>query len=218
MAANAGYPNPSGRNSYVPSPQVVHYSIFGLFVLENQQVDLHHKTPSFPHWLTALSGHSCHGWLLGTLIASPIGTPIHRRGWATRRFSRKLLSSLMSLPSTTSTSTLRMSVSSLKSMIAHVTISQLHFGPLLPGLHPLFQCVCCSGGPGCFCHSPGASWPPGLTSLFHNSICNSSVTFLHSIYSGHHNPSPINWACQAESDILCISQGEPIIEWSSFKE
>ena len=58
----------------------------------------------------------------------------------------------------------------------------------------------------------GASWPPGLSSLFHNSICNSLATFWYGIYSClylHYSPSPMNWACQAESDIPGISQGEP---------
>ena len=43
-AANAGHPNPSGKNSYVPPPQVVSYGIFGLSFLEDQQVGKHPKT------------------------------------------------------------------------------------------------------------------------------------------------------------------------------
>ena len=215
-------PTQVAENSYIPLLLVVSYRIFGLFILEDQQVDLHPKTPSCLHWLVTFSGCSHHGWLLGILITSPIRAPTPRRGWATRRVSRKLWSSLLSMLSTTLTSTLRMSASLLKSVIAHITISCFHFGGLFfQALHPLFNAVCCGRGPGCLHHYLGTSCPPCLSSLFHKSICNSFVTFFHSIYRCLylcHSSSPINWACQAESNIPCISQEEPLFEWSSSKE
>ena len=215
-------PTQAAENSYVPPQWVVSYSIFGLFILEDWQVDLCPKTPSSLHWLVTFCGQSCHSWLLGTSIAFPIRTPTPRRRWATRRVSRKSWSSLSSMSQTTSTSTLGMGTSSIRSMIACITISLFPFGGFFfQAPHSLFNVVCCGGGLNCFHHSSGASWPPGLSSLFHNSICNSSVTILHSTCSClylHHSLSPINWACQAESNIPCISQEEPLFEWSLSKE
>ena len=127
MAANAGVSTWAAENGYVPLPQAVSYSIFGLFILEDWQIDLHPKTASCPHWLATFSGHPHHGWLLGTLIACLIGTPIPQRGWITRCVSRKPWSFLSSAPPTTSTSMLRMSISLLRSAINHATISHLHF-------------------------------------------------------------------------------------------
>ena len=161
MAVNAGCPSPSDRNSYIPPPQAVSYSIFGIFILEDQLIVFHPKTPSCPHWSVTFSGHSHHGWLLGTLITSLIGTPTPRRGWATRRVSKKLGSSLSSMPYTTSASTLGMSASLFKHMITNVTISHFPFGGLFfQALHSLFYVVCCGWSQCCLFHSPGASWTP----------------------------------------------------------
>ena len=98
----------AAENSYTPPPWVVRYIIFGFYVLEDQQVDLHPKIPSWPHWSVTFSGHFHHGWLLGSLLSSPVRTPTPRRWWATRRASRKSWSSLSSTPSTTLTSMLTM--------------------------------------------------------------------------------------------------------------
>ena len=178
-------PTQSAENSYVPPPWVVSYSIFGLFILEDWQVDLQLKTPSCTHWSITFSGHSCHGQLLGTSITFLIKTHTHpRRRQTTRSVSRNLWSSLLSASSTTSTSMLRVSISLFKSTITHITISCLHFGSIFfQAPHLLFNVVCCGGVLGCLSFSPGAFCSPGLSSLFHNSICNNLVTFLHSIYS-----------------------------------
>ena len=149
-----------------------------LFVLEDWQIDLQPKTPFWSHWLVTFSGHLHHGWLLGTSITSPIRIPTPRRWWTTRSVSRKQLSSFSSVPPTTFTSMLRMSTFLLRFMINCVTISCLLFGSIFfQAPHPLFNVICWSGGLHYLCHSVGTSWPPGLSSLFHNSICNGLVTF-----------------------------------------
>ena len=106
-----------------------------------------------------------------------------------------------------------MSVSLLRSMINHIIISHLHFGSIFfQAPHPLFYVVGCGGEPGQLCGPVGTLWSPGLSSLFHKSICNGSVTFLYSIYSCFYlccSTGPIFWACQAESDIHGISQRNP---------
>ena len=87
--------------------------------------------------------------------------------------------------------------------------------------HPLFNVVCYSGGLSYLHHSMGTSWPPGLSSLFHYSIHNSSVTLLYGNYSCLYlccPTSPIDWACQAESNIPGIPQGESFFEWLSSKK
>ena len=61
----------------------------------------------------------------------------------------------------------------------------------------------------------GCPGPLALVLFFHNSIHNGLVTFLYSIY-GHLYlscpTSPIDGACQAESYIPGISQGESFLE------
>ena len=62
---------------------------------------------------------------------------------------------------------------------------------------------------------------PGLSSLFYNSIHNGPGTLLYSIYSHLYlncPTGPIDGALQAESYIPGISQEEPFIVWSLFKE
>ena len=48
-------PAQEAENSYVPLPQAVSHGVFGLFILEGWQIDLHPKTPSWPHGLLAFS-------------------------------------------------------------------------------------------------------------------------------------------------------------------
>ena len=151
--------------------------------------------------------------MLGTLITSPIRTPNSRRGWTTRSVSRKLWPSLSSAPSTTLTSMLRMSVSSLKPVINCNTTSHLPFGSILfHVLHPLFDIICSGEGLCYLHHSAGISWPPCLSSLFHNCFCNVSAIFLYGIYGCLYLScpmSPTDGACQAESYVPGISQGSP---------
>ena len=153
-------PTGSTEDGHIPSPWTVSYSIFSLFVFEDQQVDLHPETCSFPHWLVTFSGDSHHGLLLGTLITPSIRTPTSKRGWATREVFRKLLFFLLSTSSTTLTSMLGIGASSLRSAITCITISHFPIGGFFfQASHPLFNVVCCGGGPGCFHHSLGN---PGL--------------------------------------------------------
>ena len=54
---------------------------------------------------------------------------------------------------------------------------------------------------------------PSLHLLFHDNVCNSLMALLNSIYSQFYQccpPSPINWTCQAESNIPCTSKGESL--------
>ena len=159
-------------NSYVPPPWMVCHSIFGLFVLKYWQIDLHPNSPSWPCWSVSFPWHPCHGWLPGTLIPFPIGTPTPRRGLTTLSVSRKSWSSLPSEPPTTSASMLRMSVSLLRPVFNGIAISSLPLGSILfHTLHPLFDIIYSSWYPG----------PPDLSSLFYNSVQNDSVTLLYSI-------------------------------------
>ena len=209
------------ENSYVPLPWVVCHSIFGLFALEDWQIDLHSKTPSWPCWVVASSG-THHDWLLGTLIASPIWTIIPRRGWTTRSVSRKLWSSLSSAPRTTLTSTLRTNIFLIRPVINCITTSHFQYGnTFFYAPHPLFNVLCNSGGPQDLHHSIGMSWTPSLSFLFHNSIQDGLVALLCSIYLHLYlscPTCPIDGAHQAESDIPGVSWGKPFLEWSSSKE
>ena len=160
MAANAGHPNLSSENSYIPPPQVVNYDIFGLFVLTDLQIDLHPKTSSCLHWSVTFSGHPHHGPLLGILIASLIGTPTSQRWCTTRSVSRKPWFLLSSAQPTTLTSKLRMRVSLLRSATNCITISHLHFRNMFfQAPHPLFNVVCCGEGPHYLHCSIGMSCP-----------------------------------------------------------
>ena len=165
-------PTWTAENSYVLLPWVVSHSIFGLFILEGWQIDLHPKTPSGPCWSAAFSWHCYYGWMAGTLITSPIGTPTLWRGWITRGVSRKLWPSFPSVPPDTSTSMLRMSVPLLRPTINCITTSCLSFERIF--FHaplPLFDIICSGGGPHLLHHSVGMSWPLCLSSLFCNSFC-----------------------------------------------
>ena len=139
--------------------------------------------PGHAGWL--LSSTPSHGWLLWTLITSPIGTPTPRRGWTTRCAPRKLWSSLPSALPTTSTGMLRMSVSSLRPVENCIAISHHYFGNIFfHASHPLYNVIWHGEGPHYLCHSVGTSWPPGLSSPFYNSVHNGSATLLYSIF-GH---------------------------------
>ena len=113
---------------------------------------------------------------------------------------------LLQLP-TTLTSTLRMSISLLRAC----NYSHHHFLPSTLGASSCTPCIHSSMSYATvvvlitFVILQGHSWPPGLSSLFHNSICNGSVAFLYSIYRlPLHKLSyqcPIDLAHQAESYI-----------------
>ena len=62
---------------------------------------------------------------------------------------------------------------------------------------------------------------PGLCLLLHDCIYNISKAFLHCICSHFHlccSPGPINWTCQAKSNIPCTCIGEPHFARLSSKE
>ena len=126
-----------------------------------------------------------------------------RRGWTTRGVSRKLWPSLPLAPPPTTAIMLRMSIPLLRPAIKCITISCLPFGSIFfHALHPLFDIMCSCWGPHYLPHSLGMSWPPCLSSLFHNSFHNGLVTFLYSLHS-HINLSssisPADGAHQAKS-------------------
>ena len=215
-------PTGVAENSYVPLPQVVSQSVFSLFVLEGWQIDLHSKTPSCPCRSAAFSWHCHYSWMKGTLIASPISTPTPRGGWTTRGVCRKLWPSLPSVLHPTSTSKLRMSIPLLMPVINCIALSHLPFGSIFfQAPHPLFDVICSCRGPCYLDHSVGTSWPPCLSSLFHNSFHDGFATFLYSLHGCLHlscHTSLSDGASQAESYIPYISQGEPFLAWSSSKE
>ena len=125
---------------------------------------------------------------------------------------------LSSMPSSTSTHTLRTSVLLLSPTITHFIISHLHFRSIfLQASHLLLNVVCCCQGPVCLHCSLGVSWPSCLSFLFLNSICNGSKTFLdstHCLFCLNLSPSPIDWAAQAESNIPCTPKGKLLFEQS----
>ena len=208
------------ENSYIPPPWTVSHSILGLFILEDQQIDLHPQTSSFPSYLAALPRPSHHGQLMGTSFASLIGTPSPWRGRSTGSVSQLSWGTLSSMPSPTSTHTLRMSIPLLSPTIAGFTISHLHFGSIfLEALHPLFDVVFCYRGLVYLCFSLGASWPPGLRSFpwWHPY---GSMTFLDITHSHFHlglSSGPINWATKVEPNIPCITKRKTLFEWLSSK-
>ena len=174
-------PPQAAVNRYILPPQVVCHSIFGLFILEDWQIDLHPKTPFWPCQSIAFSWHSymveCQElWLLPQSELPPEeGEPpeVYLGNYGLPCLLCFLLTSL-----------LRMSISLLRPLINCIIISHLPFRSILfHAPHPLFDVICCGGGLHYLCHSVGMSWPSSFSSLFHNCIHNGLVTFLYSIYS-----------------------------------
>ena len=122
------------------------------------------------------------------------------------------------MPSSTPTHMMRISVLLLSPMITCLIISHHCFRSIfLQASHPLFDVVCCCRGPICLCCSSRASWPPGLSSLFHVSTCNGSMAFLDSTHCHFHlslSPCPIDPATQVESNIPCLTKRKPLFEQS----
>ena len=208
-------PTQVAENNYISLPQEVCPCIFGLFILEDQQIDLHPKTPSWPCWSVAFSWHSLYVWMPETLITFPFRTPTPRRGWTTRSVSRNVWPSLPSVPPTNLTSTLRMSISLLRPAINCINISCLPFRCILHHTpQSLFDVISHHQSPHYLHHSLGMPWPPSLSSLFHIGIHNCSATFLYGIYcclNMNCPASPIEGAHQAESYTLAFPRGDPFL-------
>ena len=70
-------PTQVAENSYVPLPWVVSYSISGLFILEDQQIDLYPKIPSHPagQLLSPNTLIMIDCWELGSLPQSEFPSP-----------------------------------------------------------------------------------------------------------------------------------------------
>ena len=65
------------------------------------------------------------------------------------------------------------------------------------------------------CCSLGASWAPGLYSLFQDGICDGSMTFLDSAHHFFHlslSPGQIDWAARVVSNIPCVTKGKPLFK------
>ena len=168
----------AAENSYIPLPQVVSHSIFGLFILEGQQIDLHHKTlPGCTAQLlspdTLITVECQELWLL-----LQVELPLPEEGeppevslgncglpcllchllpqtvcWEWAFLCSDLLST---------TSPFLTSPSGASSSKPHIHSSILYAAM---GGHHYLHC------------STEASWLPCLSSLFHNSFCNGLVTF-----------------------------------------
>ena len=139
----------AAENSYIPSTWVVSYSILGLFILEDWQIDLHPQTSSCPSCSVILPRYSSHGWLMETLLTSLIWTPSSWRGRSIRSVSQQLWGTLSSIPSSTSTQMLRMSVLPLIPMITYFIISHLCFRSIfLQALHSTHWCCMLLQGSG----------------------------------------------------------------------
>ena len=85
---------------------------------------------------------------------------------------------------------------------------------LVQASHPIIHITSTSWGLAGSSWPLGMPWPAGLHHPLHDSICNSSMTFMHCICSCFHLhclSSPISWTCQAESHIPCICIGEPLL-------
>ena len=154
-------PTLAAENSYIPLPGTISHSILGLFILEDWQSDLHPQTSSSPSCSVALCRPSSHGQLMGTLFTSPIWTPSPWRWRSTGKGLSVIMGCPSSMPSSTPTDMLRMSVHPLSPLITHFIISHHHSGSIfLQASNPLFNVVCCYGGLFCPHHSLGATWLP----------------------------------------------------------
>ena len=92
---------------------------------------------------------------------------------------------------------------------------------LIQASHTIIYITCASKGPDGSPKTLGAAQPPGLHLLLHDSICNSSIAFLHHICSHFHlcfSMGPVNWTCQAESNIPCTCIWGPLFAQSSSRE
>ena len=78
---------------------------------------------------------------------------------------------------------------------------------LIQASHPIIYITGASQVPDSSSQPLGVPWAPDLHFLHHDSICNSSMAFLHYICTHFHlhcSPSPMNWTCQVESNILAL--------------
>ena len=147
-------PTQAVENSYVPTPGMVSYSIFGLFMLEDWQIDLHPQTSSCPSCLVTLSRCSHHGWWMGALSASPIGTPFPLKREIHWKCLLVIMGALSSMASSTSTHMLRTNIPLLSPWLLalpFLTSLQKHLPPNLASTH--WYCM--------------LLWGFGLSSLFH---------------------------------------------------
>ena len=163
---------------------MVSHCIFSLFVLEDWQINLHSQISSFLLCSVTFSRPSHHGWLMGAPITSLIRAPFPEEGNLWEVSLNNCGVPCLVCQSSTSTNMIRTSIFPLSPVITHIGISHLHIIRIfLQALHPHFDVVCHFRGLVCVCCSSGASWSPGLSSLFHNGICNGSTTFLCTIVS-----------------------------------
>ena len=214
-------PTWAAENSYVPLPQVVSDNIFGLFIIEDQLIDLYPKTlPGCTGQLLSpdvLIMVYCWGlWLLLQLElplpeeGEPPDMSLGNCGLSC------LLFHLLPWPAM-----LRMSISPPRLAINCIAISCSHFGSIFfHSLHPHFNALFHGRGAPYLCHSVGMPCPWPWFSFPHQHLQWLSDIPVQYLWSPLHELSyqPIDGANQAESYISGVSQGEPFLEWPSSKE
>ena len=177
---------------------MVNHSIFGLFILEDWQID---TSPSdlflsVPAQLPSLD-FLHHGQTDdGNSICLPNqnSLPLRRENYHWRCLSVIVGNLVFYMPSSTSTQTLRMSVPPL----SPAWLLALHpFSPPSSEASSSKPCIhssmlyAAAGGLVCLHCSLGVHpGPPGPSSLFHNSICNGSMTFFEQ-FSPSFPPEPL---------------------------
>ena len=169
---------------------------------------LYLKAPSQMHWAMTATRYSCHHQVYRALITSSIRTPIPWKGWASGRTPRDLWCSLSLASSTISNRVLSIGIIGA----SHIAIRP----SLIQALHPIIHITGTSRGSNGSSWTSGMSRSPGLCPPLHDSICNSSTTFLHcicSLFYLHCLSSLINWTCQAESHVPCTCIGKPFFVW-----
>ena len=124
---------------------------------------------------------------MGTLFASPVWTPSHEGGDPLEVF--------LSNHGAPSLLLLLVCCEGVSTTITHFIISCICFGSIFPlSLAPTLWCWCCCRGLVCLWCSLGASWPPGLSSLFYDGVSDGSM--LPAWYSPSFPPEPLfhpNW-------------------------
>ena len=100
------------KNSHIPQPWVVSYSILHLSILKDGQVDLHAKALSHMCWSVTVARCFCYCQMHRALITSSIRTLTPQRGWASWRTCKNPWCSLSLVSSTASNNVLSMGVTS----------------------------------------------------------------------------------------------------------
>ena len=164
---------------------MVCHSIFSLFILEDWQIDLHPQTSSCPSCLVTFSRPPHHSWLLGTPVASSFGTPSPEEVDPPKVSLSNdgvpcLLCHLLLLPTCWEWEFL-CSVPWL--LTSPFLTSTLEASSSKPCIHSLMLYAAVGVQ---FVFFIPQGHPPGLSSFFHDGICNGSMTLLDSAHHCFH--------------------------------